>query len=121
MAPYNQTKIGQIVFDNENFLRTLARTKSSRKRQRLLRSATTQQLLSIVEICLNIIIARFRLTTRQKKRLMPYAHFVRKIARLETERGAKKILNQHGNGIPFGFFAALLTPILIGLKNAIKN
>uniref|UniRef100_A0A914LBI4 Uncharacterized protein n=1 Tax=Meloidogyne incognita TaxID=6306 RepID=A0A914LBI4_MELIC len=76
-------------------LRTiLAKTKSQRKLQHLLRLTNTDQLLAISEICLNIIKARLKLTPRQKKRLIPYADFVRKMSRIRSEVGARKILNQ---------------------------
>ncbi|KAL3094551.1 hypothetical protein niasHS_005221 [Heterodera schachtii] len=51
------------------------------------------------------------MTTRQRKRLSPYASFVRTLARRRTEKGARKLLIQTGSGLG-GVFAALLTPIL---------
>lgn len=93
-----QTLIGQVVCDNVHFLRALARTKSEVKRRRLLKHAGTNQLLDIVEICLNILCSCFQLTTRQKNRLIPYANFVRQIGRKRSEQSARKILNQKGSG-----------------------
>lgn len=114
-------EIGQKVLDNANFLKALARTKSARKRKRLLKKADTNQLLAIAEICLNIVSSRFKLTTRQKKRLLPYADFVRRVSRLRSARGARHLIVQKGSGIG-GVFAALITPILIELaRNAIKG
>lgn len=112
-------KISQLIFDNAEFLKALARTRSIRKRKRLLKYAGADQLLALVEICLNILLARFRLTTRQRKRLLPHAEFVRKLARRRTERSARQLLVQKGSGIG-GLFASLLTPIIIELaKNTI--
>lgn len=114
-------KIGNIVADNIDFLKALARTKSARKRKRLLKQAGTSQLLAIAEICLNIVGSRFKLTTRQKKRLMPYADFVRRVSRLRSARGARHLIVQKGSGIA-GVFAALITPVLLELaRNAIKG
>uniref|UniRef100_A0A914IH82 AAA+ ATPase domain-containing protein n=1 Tax=Globodera rostochiensis TaxID=31243 RepID=A0A914IH82_GLORO len=62
-------------------------TRSAKKRTKMLRDANAEQLLSLVEICLNIVATRFTLTTRQKKRLMPYADFVRRMSRARSERG----------------------------------
>lgn len=116
-----QAKISQVVCENENFLRTLARTKSTRKQKRLLKYAETKHLLALVEICLNILCSRFHLTTRQRKRLMPHAEFVRKLSRKRSERGARKILLQRGCGA-FGLFPALLTPIILELaRQTIKS
>ena len=101
--------IGQSICDNIKFLKTLSKTKSDIKRTRLLKLATSNELIAIVEICLNIVKSIFRLTTRQKSRILPYASFVRKLSRARTEKGARKIV-QKGSG--FGF-AAFLTPIII--------
>jgi hypothetical protein len=104
--------IGPNICDNIGFLRTLSKTKSETRRRRLLKKATSSELLAIVEICLNIIKSRFRLTTRQKKRILPYAGIVRSISRIRSERGARKIL-QRGGGFPIAAAAAILTPIII--------
>lgn len=114
-------KIGQRIQDNSDFLKKLARTKSAKKRKRILKRADTNQLLAIAEICLNIVSSRFKLTTRQKKRLLPYADFVRRVSRLRSARGARHLIVQKGSGIG-GVFAALITPVLIELaRNAIKS
>ncbi|KAL3075585.1 hypothetical protein niasHT_034952 [Heterodera trifolii] len=60
------------------------------------------------------------MTTRQRKRLLPYASFVRTLARRRTEKGARKLLVQTGSGLG-GVFAALLTPILIDLARTAIN
>nr|CAD2202669.1 unnamed protein product [Meloidogyne enterolobii] len=101
-------------------LRTiLAKTRSQRKLQRMLRLSNTNQLLAITEICLNIIKDRLKLTPWQRRRLLPYADFVRKMSRVRSEHGARKILNQKGGGI--GTFAALLTPVLIELAKSLGS
>ena len=115
----NQPTISSIVCKNAPFLCTLARTKSARKRHRLLRLCTSEQLLALAEVCLNIVKSKFKLTTRQKSRLMPYAHFVRRLSKARSERGARKVLIQKGAGAgaaATGLFAALLTPILLALS-----
>lgn len=115
----NQPKMQNIEFSplihsNSTFIQQLARCQSETKRRRLLKTATTKQLLALAEICLNIVASRFQLTTRQKKRLIPYADFVRRMGRMRSERGARKFALQRGGGAG-GLFAALLTPILIEL------
>jgi len=106
----------QIICENKDFLRSLAHTKSERRKRHILKRADTNQLLSIVEICLNIVKSRFKLTTRQKKRLIPHVDFIRQISRARSERGVKKVLKQKGGGI--GVFAALFTPILLELARS---
>ena len=110
--------VSNLVKENIEFLRKLARTKSQQKTRRLLRVANSQHLLSLAEICLNIVKSRFNLSTRQKKRLLPYVDFVRRMSRARSERGARKILIQKGSGFGVGAFAALITPILIELARS---
>nr|CAD2197103.1 unnamed protein product [Meloidogyne enterolobii] len=118
--PKTEIMVNQLLQDNVDFLKILARTKSGRKQRRLLRLATTSQLLALTEICLNIVKERFKLTNRQKKRLIPYTEFVRHLSRVRSERGARHVLNQKGGGV--GVFAALLTPVLLEIAKSIyKN
>jgi hypothetical protein len=109
-----QPHITPLIHENATFITQLAKSKSSQKRQRILKNATTNELLALAEICLNIVSSRFQLTSRQRKRLMPYAEWVRRMSRMKSERGARKFATQTGSGIQ-GLFAALLTPILIEL------
>jgi hypothetical protein len=106
-------KINQIVYDNIDFLKNLAKTRSLNKQKEILHKANTSQLLALAEICLNIVKTRFILTNRQKKRLLPYADFVRKLSRVRSEKAAKKVV-QKGTGSA-SLFSALLTPIIIEL------
>jgi len=103
--------VNQLISENLKFLHLLSKTKSRRKRKRLLKLSNSEQLLALAEICLNIVKERFKLTTRQKKRLLPHAEFVRSLSRVRSERGARHVINQKGDGV--GVFAALLTPVLI--------
>lgn len=114
MVSKNCCKISPIVCQNKKFLSELAKTKSSRKRYKLLKKATREQLLAIAEICLNIVSCRFEINARQKGRLQPYASIIRQISRLRSEKGARKLIVQKGSGFP-GLFASLIAPILIDL------
>lgn len=114
----SNAKPSSTIFDSSNFLQKLAKTRSVTKSRRLLKKATSQQLLALIEVALNIVRSRFKLTTRQKKRLLPYAPFVRNMSRLRSERGARKLFNQKGSGLPLGLFASLLTPVLIDLARS---
>jgi hypothetical protein len=113
-------KIPSHIYNNSTFFRQLANCKSDQKRRRLLKNSTSTQLLALAEICLNILASRLSLTTRQKRRLMPYADFVRRMGRARTERGARKLIVQKGSGSA-GLFAALLTPILIEIARSIAG
>lgn len=112
----NDPKITPLIYDNIGFLKSLAKTKSINKRKQLLRKATTSQLLSLVEISLNIVKERFRLTTKQKNRLLPYADFVRKLSRVRSERAAKTVV-QKGSGL--SVYPPLLIPIILDVARNI--
>jgi hypothetical protein len=110
-------EISPYIHANKNFLHSLSKSKSENKRRHLLKKANSTQLLSLVEICLNILTSRFDLTSRQRHRLFPHADFLRQLARSRSEKGARKLIIQKGNGLP-GLFAAVLTPILIELARS---
>lgn len=112
----NNNNIGPVVSDNYAFLRTLSRTRSMQRRRRLLKKANTHQLLALAEICLNIVRNRFRLTTRQKMRMVPFVDFIRRLSRVRSERGARKLVIQKGSGLGINLFPALLTPIIYELS-----
>lgn len=101
----------QIVKENENFLRKLATTKSDKKRSVMLKDATSNELLALLEMCINILRARVKLTNCQKQKLANHADFLRKFARCRTEKSARKVI-QTGSG---ALFPALILPILAKL------
>ena len=103
--------VGKLVLENYPFLKRLSRTKSEDKRESLLRSASRNELLSLVDICHNILKSNFTLSSKQKSKLLPFADIVRKFARIRSERGARKIIkNQKGRG---ALFTTLLAPVLL--------
>jgi hypothetical protein len=102
--------ISQSVLDNLLFLKKITKTKSPKNRQRYLKLATTNELLSIIECAYNILKGRFNLTSRQKSRLFPQIEIVRRIGRTRSSRGLHTIL-QKGGGL--AVLPALLAPIII--------
>ena len=122
--PFNQnqtTPIPERVREQLQFLRALARSRSENKRRQLLKKADISQLVCLAEIALNILKSKFKLTSRQKKRLIPHAEFVRRLGRLRTEKGARKLLVQKGAG-HIGLLSALLTPIILEIgKSLLKK
>ena len=103
-------KIGENICNNFYFLKKLSKSKSELKRRRILRAATNSELLAIVESALNIVKGRFNISARQKSRIDPYKNYIRTLARIRSERGARRLV-QKGNGI--GAFAAFLTPVIL--------
>lgn len=101
------------IKENAEFLQKLASTKSDKKKNTIILNASTDQILSIVEICANILKFNFTLTKKQKRKLAKYADFYRSIARSKTEKGARNKI-QEGSGIALG---AILIPILAELAS----
>ena len=103
--------IGQRVLDNYNFLRKLGRARSEDKRTTLLTNASCDELLALIEISSNVLAGRFCLTRRQRVKITPFANYLRRLARLRSEKGVRKFVkNQKGGQAVLG---ALLAPILV--------
>ena len=109
---------GQSVLNNHTFLKRIATTKSERKKRRLLRLATNEELLSIIEIAYNVLKGRFILKTRQKHKIIPYAHVIRKISRARSPEGLRKIV-QRGEG--FATLPLLIAPVIFEAIRFLKN
>jgi hypothetical protein len=112
--------LGQNITNNQTFLKRLWRCSSEKGRWRLLRKATSSELLSLVEICANILRPDcFLLHRRQREKLVPHADRIRRLARKRTDTGARRFLIQEGSG---PFFAALLGPIILeGVAHLLKE
>lgn len=103
--------IGERVLKNYNFLKKLAKTHSEKKWKSLIKNSTSEELLALTEISSNILAGRFTLTRKQREKLVPFAKYIRKVARARSEKGARKIFeNQQGGQAVLG---ALLAPILV--------
>lgn len=103
--------IGQRIFRNLSFLKSVCRTKSTNKLHHILSTANKEELLSIVEICVNILCGRFSLTSRQKERLQPHAEYIRKLGNRKSESGVRKLI-QTGGGI-VSLIPSLILPVVV--------
>lgn len=101
--------VGERVYKTYPFLKEVAYTRSEKRRQELLEHATPDELLAIVEICANILASTFRLTERQRRKLLPHADFIRRLSRSRSAKTARSIV-QVGNG---AIFSPLLIPVLL--------
>jgi hypothetical protein len=101
------------IVSNVKFLNKLAKTRSINKKDALILEATPEQILSIVEICANILNSNFILTELQKRRLAKYADYYRNISRARTDKTARRRishgLNQQGGQLAI---SAILAPVL---------
>lgn len=96
------------IKENEAFLKKIASTKSEKRKNKLIQSASGDQILAILEIIHNILKTNLVLSRKQKKKLANYADYYRSIARARTEKTARKRI-QEGSGIALG---AILIPAL---------
>jgi hypothetical protein len=103
-----QYNYSPYIKENFEFLQKLAKTSSDKKRSALLLTASAEQILAIVEICVNILKHNFVLNRKQKRKLVQFADTYRAIARSRTEATARKRIQEGGNPA----LAAILIPIL---------
>ena len=101
--------VGERVRRNIDFLRRLARTKSTRVRRLLIEHARADQLLAVLETCVNILRFRFKLNLNQRRRLAPHAGLLRRLARVRSPEGVKRLLLRAEAARAF---APLLLPVL---------
>ena len=99
------------------FLNRLAKTKSDRRKHKLLVLASSEQILAIVEVSANILKNNFVLTNRQKKRLADYAELYRSTARARTEATASRRIQTGGQLA----IAALLAPVISTLAQSLLD
>lgn len=125
--PKQPVFVGESVLRNYEFLNRMARARSRSGLAQLIASATHDQLQAIIEVCAHVLSGDFKLNVRQKKRLQPYASYVRRLRRVRGELGARRVIQEGsglivGGGRPksrrrqqrggFGFLASLLLPVL---------
>ena len=112
------TKLSPHIVKNSEFLTQLSKTRRANKRRLvLLQQATTEQILCLVEICLNILKARLPLKNVQKRQLHAYADTIRRLSRVRSASSAKRIIlsSQKGCGSLASYvpiLANLIMPIL---------
>ena len=107
---HQKINIGERIFANLAFLKKLCRSRSDKKKFNLIKNANFDELLSLVEICINILGNNFSLSERQKARLIPFANVIRNLSRKRSEKAVKELIIQNGSG---GFLISLLTPIIV--------
>lgn len=102
-------KVSSNIVNNFLFLEKLAKAKSEKKREYLLKTATPCELSSLVEVAYNIVTSRFPLTPKRHQKLHQHAEVLYKLSKARTPKSVHRVI-QTGSGLPF---ATLLVPILI--------
>jgi hypothetical protein len=101
--------IGPRIVKNCNFLKQLCNATSNSRRLSLLKRAKPDQILSVVEICVNILESIFTLTDAEKQLLHPHAKLIRRLSISKSPITAR-IVAQKGDGFAF---APLILPVLL--------
>ena len=117
---YRRTKIktSKLISENAKFVKTLATARSRHRRKHLIHNASTNQLLALVEIALNLLRGRVPIRANQKQKLGTHASDIRRLARVRSDKTARKVLlksEQQGSG-PFAvasIISRLVVPFLI--------
>jgi len=107
--------IGERPIRNLDFVRALARCKSKKATRQLLNSANADQLLCLVEICVNLVKDRYLLPTGARRRLQRHSTHIKTLSRKRSDRATRSwcIANapQRGRGSP-AVVAAILAPLI---------
>ncbi|KAL3094604.1 hypothetical protein niasHT_028307 [Heterodera trifolii] len=108
----------QYIQRNTSFFKQLSNCRAARARayRQLVRGASSEQLLCLVESALNILRARVPLRSTHLKHLRAQAQHVRALGRARSGHGARRLLlrQQTGRGVPAlaGLVASVVLPLL---------
>ncbi|KAL3104343.1 hypothetical protein niasHS_001190 [Heterodera schachtii] len=111
-------KPSQYIQKNTSFFKQLSNCRSARARayRQLVRGASSEQLLCLVESALNILRARVPLRSSHLQHLRAQAQHVRALGRARSGHGARRLLlrQQTGRGVPAlaGLVASVVLPLL---------
>ncbi|KAL3093888.1 hypothetical protein niasHS_004728 [Heterodera schachtii] len=90
----NLLRLRTNIFPDDEEKISLGRTTSHKKRRHLLSTAGCEELLTLVEICLNLLNGSFCLTRKQKQKLLPFANTIRRLARRRRVICSAKMANK---------------------------
>jgi hypothetical protein len=109
-----QLQISAHIKRNGHFLKSIAHCRSRERCAHLLSSAGPEQLLCLVECCLNLLAGRVPIAKRKLKRLQAYASEIRALSKARTPVGVRRRLQQTGGGLPLiPIVVSALLPIII--------
>lgn len=102
--------MSKCIDRNKDFLGRI-KYSSEEERQKLIESATPDQIRVLTEIAMNILSGNFQLKNHHLKKLRDNKRVIRKLANTRVPHKIKKVLlNQSGGFLPF-----LVTPVLSAL------
>jgi len=108
-----------LIEKNANFLNNLLTCSRSKNAvNKIISNASDEQLLCLVEICLNLLKGRLPFHKNRIQNLQNQASLLRKISRSRSASSAKRLLLcdkiQNGRGFPpvAGLLASLIVPLI---------
>ena len=107
----------QNIINNLSFLKKLSKRNTPTTFSVLILNATQSQILSIVEICNNILNYNIILTYPQKIKLAKYAAFYRNIARCSLENKARKCILKRLHKEGYTALSTLVKPVIKAIKD----
>ena len=110
--------ISKRVKKHYGFLKKLASLKSLQAIKRMLKRASSGEILAIAEIVLNILRRNIPLTVKQKKLLCPVRNLLRQVASKKTNCDTKRHICTHQRGGILGIIGTILSaaiPAITGL------
>ena len=99
----------EYIKNNIDFFKNIAKTKSTKRLTNLIREASDDQLLALVDICYNIIKGQLQLKKKNRTKLAENADYYRAIARWRTPKTARTRIQKGG---AIGALGAIVAPIL---------
>jgi len=105
-----------LLEKNANFLNSiLAKSKSKKSVNEIISKASEEQLLCLVEICLNLLRGRLPFHRKRINNLKNQAALLRKISRSRSAKSARRLLIQKGGGFPpvAGLLASIAFPLVV--------
>lgn len=107
--------VSKHLCDNLKFIKILAKNNPKRIKS-LIKKASTDQLLTLVEIAFNLLRSRIPIVGQKRlyRKLCAKAPFIRRLSLTSTPESARSLLLQAGGGFPFiaGLLASTVVPLL---------
>jgi hypothetical protein len=106
------------IIKNQDFLQKICRTKSNKRFAKLLKTASEEQLLAVVDICHNILKGNLTLKNTQRKKLARSGDYYRAISRARSPHTARRRIQSGGN---IGLIGAIIAPVIGALAQSLLD
>jgi hypothetical protein len=104
------------VYSHIPFFQRLANARTRKEHRSVVQSADRDSIIALVEVVTNTLCYNIPLTLPQRRKLRKYAGVLRALAKIRSEKKARRILEQHG-----GFAPSLLVPVLAELATGLAS